>query len=608
MSYPVPEGLFNVASLTPAEEKEYLTLGEKNAQSLLSAMAETDPRCTWTFVKGTSNGVRIHKGKIAGTAIDTIRGECSINVSTPYGVASVEDLVELLSSQPTTPQLRASYKFLDPMNQDILILRNIAVPGHANYLLSVQWAAFGAPGPVWSRDFAYLQYVCKGKDPKSGRECAVVAAGSIERPDIPELSHHPRNPYNHVRGVLMGSGFVFRPTSDPAVWSCFYIVQLDPKGLIPPWLANIVAVDQASNAGRMRDYLQEVFQTFRVLGRTKQEMKAMDTLYVPAREGRDFIVTVPSEGAILDYTWWCSNGTIDFSLVPLEPHSRIHDVNDIGVINSVASAISKPTRIEGGKKMNFRVSASGGRWALRFDNSFSWMTPKHIYFLRIPSAVNVPVSMARDSSLLSAAPSFSAPPSTSSISKKSVILLSIICAALALAIDASGLVSTQGAVLAALMIGILAPFVMQGGSGLVKPSLPAKTKVQSAAPPGIFCADNSGTGVNPNDLFGLQKRQWMADDASTTCKCCGMEFGLFLRKHHCRLCGQLICDDCSRGRAVLPTWMQLSVETPRGIKPSQMDSPTVKEVYDNEEADGGCFRRGVRVCDRCVTLMKDKST
>ena len=31
------------------------------------------------------------------------------------------------------------------------------------------------------------------------------------------------------------------------------------------------------------------------------------------------------------------------------------------------------------------------------------------------------------------------------------------------------------------------------------------------------------------------------------CSCLG-EFGLFFRKHHCRLCGFVFCDDCSEHR------------------------------------------------------------
>lgn len=597
--YPVPESMFTLGELTPAEEKQYLELGNQNVQSLLAAMAEADPRCTWTFVKETSNGVRIHKGKIAGTAIDTIRGECSINVTIPDGAATVDDLVELLGSQGTTPQLRASYKFLDPMNQDILILRNISVPDNPKSLLSVQWAVFGSPGPVWNRDFAYLQFACKAKDPKSGLECAVVAAGSIERADIPPLSA----PYNFVRGVLTGSGFAFRPTSDPAVWTCYYIVQLDPKGLIPPWLANLVAIDQASNSGRMRDYLQEIFQSCSVLGRTKLEIKGMDTLYVPAREGRDFVVTIPPEGAILDYCWWCSNGTIDFSLVPLEAKSHLRDVDSAGNLSTSPSSLLMPTRMEGGVKLAFRVCVSGGRWALRFDNSFSWMKAKHIYFLRVPTQALVPA--LPDDSLVDQPVT---PPASSS-SKKSIALLSFCCVVIALCIDASGILSTPGAVIAALFIGILAPFVFQGIPQSKKEKPPNNTSLMAAAPPGIFRANNTGKGVDPRDLFGLEQREWVADDASSMCKCCGSEFGMFLRKHHCRLCGNLVCDDCSKGRAVLAPWMQLSADMPKGQTPNTKSSmeATANDDEEAKEGGGGCFRKGVRVCNRCMTLMKDRS-
>jgi len=36
------------------------------------------------------------------------------------------------------------------------------------------------------------------------------------------------------------------------------------------------------------------------------------------------------------------------------------------------------------------------------------------------------------------------------------------------------------------------------------------------------------------------------DDASSSCFCCELGFSVFHRKHHCRACGRLVCDDCSK--------------------------------------------------------------
>ena len=54
------------------------------------------------------------------------------------------------------------------------------------------------------------------------------------------------------------------------------------------------------------------------------------------------------------------------------------------------------------------------------------------------------------------------------------------------------------------------------------------------------------------------------------CHVCSSRFTLFLRKHHCRQCGRIFCDNCSRGR--------------RKLRNSTADEP-------------------VRVCDGCDRML-----
>ncbi len=39
---------------------------------------------------------------------------------------------------------------------------------------------------------------------------------------------------------------------------------------------------------------------------------------------------------------------------------------------------------------------------------------------------------------------------------------------------------------------------------------------------------------------------WMEDSVTSICASCSKSFGLFGRKHHCRLDGYVICNQCSR--------------------------------------------------------------
>ena len=40
--------------------------------------------------------------------------------------------------------------------------------------------------------------------------------------------------------------------------------------------------------------------------------------------------------------------------------------------------------------------------------------------------------------------------------------------------------------------------------------------------------------------------RWVADNAYTCCMECEVEFGIFDRRHHCRYCGRLLCNQCSQ--------------------------------------------------------------
>lgn len=45
---------------------------------------------------------------------------------------------------------------------------------------------------------------------------------------------------------------------------------------------------------------------------------------------------------------------------------------------------------------------------------------------------------------------------------------------------------------------------------------------------------------------------WVPDTASMRCQICLAAFSLLRRRHHCRLCGHLVCRDCSLARTFLP--------------------------------------------------------
>lgn len=48
-----------------------------------------------------------------------------------------------------------------------------------------------------------------------------------------------------------------------------------------------------------------------------------------------------------------------------------------------------------------------------------------------------------------------------------------------------------------------------------------------------------------------EKDHWVPDEVVSKCTACGTDFGAFVRRHHCRNCGDIFCDKCTHGRIAL---------------------------------------------------------
>ncbi|KAH0700137.1 hypothetical protein KY284_014352 [Solanum tuberosum] len=48
-----------------------------------------------------------------------------------------------------------------------------------------------------------------------------------------------------------------------------------------------------------------------------------------------------------------------------------------------------------------------------------------------------------------------------------------------------------------------------------------------------------------------EKDHWVPDEAIRKCTACGTNFSAFVRRHHCRNCGDIFCDKCTQGRTAL---------------------------------------------------------
>lgn len=49
-----------------------------------------------------------------------------------------------------------------------------------------------------------------------------------------------------------------------------------------------------------------------------------------------------------------------------------------------------------------------------------------------------------------------------------------------------------------------------------------------------------------------KRPEWMKDTDAESCALCSSEFRIIRRRHHCRACGKLVCDECSSFKIKIP--------------------------------------------------------
>lgn len=104
--------------------------------------------------------------------------------------------------------------------------------------------------------------------------------------------------------------------------------------------------------------------------------------------------------------------------------------------------------------------------------------------------------------------------------------------------------------------------------------------------------------------------RWQPDSEVSNCPICGRQFTWLFRRHHCRKCGRVVCNECSPHRITIPrqfivnppdTDMSTSPTRPTTSGPSE----TIDLTGDDDDAprpmrrplDGG---EKVRLCNPCV--------
>lgn len=88
-----------------------------------------------------------------------------------------------------------------------------------------------------------------------------------------------------------------------------------------------------------------------------------------------------------------------------------------------------------------------------------------------------------------------------------------------------------------------------------------------------------------NSISQREISRWVRDDTVTECYQCNSSFGLFCRRHHCRMCGRIFCYRCCNNWVTIPKYIKTS-EAPssyfsglsRSDDKSRVCNPCLKKI------------------------------
>jgi hypothetical protein len=102
--------------------------------------------------------------------------------------------------------------------------------------------------------------------------------------------------------------------------------------------------------------------------------------------------------------------------------------------------------------------------------------------------------------------------------------------------------------------------LLPGDSVMTTESRALMTAAGADGPLRLRCAEGWVTETDVSGAAFLQplppeewnRSHWASDTEGAECEQCHVAFSTFVRRHHCRACGQLYCHRCSNYRMLLP--------------------------------------------------------
>lgn len=318
--------------------------------------------------KGESEGVRISQGRVPGSEYHIVRGITTAKVDVEWLAARMVTT--------TTEEFRHSYAMIDPLFIDGMVLNVLSCdeedPKSCNEpFFNIKWAAFdaGAQGVVWNRDACYLEYVARKKDAQ-GRDKGVGACLSIDYPEC----HSLEDSHSLIRSEICG-GYIAEYTDTPGVIKLTYMMQIDAKGDLPAFVANLAGVKQGTNVARIRDWVEWSTVAGRKFHVLRNELETpLKEAEVPKRGNYEFMVGAGCPG-FLHFEFCTSEKDIGVSV-----HIQSSRSGDLTPVDGEWGDTKRRFEVSDRAQYGSIAVQPGEVYTIRFDNSYSMFTGKHVYF------------------------------------------------------------------------------------------------------------------------------------------------------------------------------------------------------------------------------------
>ncbi|KAI7902292.1 FYVE zinc finger-domain-containing protein [Cokeromyces recurvatus] len=119
------------------------------------------------------------------------------------------------------------------------------------------------------------------------------------------------------------------------------------------------------------------------------------------------------------------------------------------------------------------------------------------------------------------------------------------------------------------------------------PASSPRGQSMSSATTTTTAAAAAAAASNHANLLPRSHKVWELDRQVTDCRRCHRRFNFLVRRHHCRRCGQIVCDKCSSNRLRLP--VEELIEDPM-VSPSQY--PLLASQF--QRVCDSCYREPIR--------------